>query len=149
MRHGFSVFLLIAAALLYAPRASATNHHDSDRDADLARAAYEAGYRDGYSRGHYDHFRHAEADYRCSDYRRADNGYRHSLGDRELFQAAYRLAFRAGYSDGYRVHPRARVVMEVIFSPNRMDECRGDDDFCEHPRGRHYDRPDRGERGDD
>jgi len=142
--------MLIAAALLYARPASATNHHDSDRDAELARAAYDAGYRDGYSRGRYDHSRHAESDYRCSDYRRADNGYRHSLGDRELFQAAYRLAFRAGYVDGYRVVPRARIVMEVIFSPDRTDECRGDDDFCEHPRGRHSGQPhDRRDRYDD
>jgi hypothetical protein len=141
VRHRIAVFLLIAAALLYVRPASAASHRDSDREAELAHSAYESGYRDGYSRGRYDHFRHAEPDYRCSDYRRADSGYRHSLGDRELFQAAYRLAFRAGYADGYRTRPRARVVMEVIFSPDRMDECRGDDDFCEHPRGHHYGRP--------
>ncbi len=131
--------------MLYVCPAAAANHHDSDRDADLARAAYETGYRDGYSRGRYDHSRRADADYRCSDYRRADNGYRHSFGDREFFQAAYRLAFRAGYSDGYSVRPRAHAVVDVIFSPDRRDECRGDDDFCEHPRGRHYGQA----RGDD
>lgn len=142
MTYRWKLLLLLAAAVTVFEPAAFAHNRDSDRDSEIARAAYESGYRDGYDRGYADHGRRGRFDYRCSDYDRADRGYRRSLGERVRFQVAYRLAFRAGYGDGYRVHPRARVVVNLIFAPDRHDECRDDDDYCgprEHERhhGKH------------
>lgn len=129
-------FLLLLAATAAMMQASAfAKHSNPDRDSAIARAAYERGYQDGYDRGYSDHGRRA-FDYRCRDYDRADHGYERSLGDRVRFQVAYRLAFRVGYGEGYRRHPRARVVVEVIFAPDRHDDCFDDDDYC-RPRHHH------------
>ncbi|HET9839119.1 MAG TPA: hypothetical protein VFR84_12845 [Candidatus Angelobacter sp.] len=131
-----AILLLISCMAALAPSAMA-KHRDDDRDSAIARAAYERGYQDGYDRGYSDHGRRAGFDYRCRDYDRADRGYYRELGERARFQDAYRLAFRAGYGEGYRVHPRARVVVEVIFGPGRHDECREDDRWCGPHRGHH------------
>lgn len=135
--NNFSKLLLLAAAFAVLQPAAFAHGRDPDRDSEIARAAYESGYRDGYDRGYTDHARRGRFDYRCSDYDRADHGYRRSLGERIRFQVAYRLAYRAGYDDGYRIRPRARVVVEVIFAPDRHDECFDDDDYC-RPRRHHH-----------
>lgn len=149
MNYRSKLLLPLIAAFLFLQPSAFAHRRDSDRDSDIARAAYEAGYRDGYNRGYSDHGRRVIFDYRCSDYGRADRGYRHELGERARYQAAYRLAFRAGYGDGYRVRPRARVVISVIFAPGREDDCFDDDDYCdpgpyyrhhhEHERRHHHD----------
>ena len=66
------------------------------------RRGYDAGYRDGLSRGEDDarHRREFRVD-RDGRYRNADNGYRRGDGDRDSYRRTFRQGYEAGYQEGF------------------------------------------------
>jgi hypothetical protein len=97
--------LLVAAGLAIATPAGAQFGNRSGADAyrteGLARAA-DAGYRDGFERGHED--RRDRRSFNYTDersYRNGDRGYEREFGDREAYRRAFRAAYVDGYGDGY------------------------------------------------
>ena len=66
------------------------------------RRGYDAGYRDGLSRGDDDagHRREFRVD-RDGRYRNADTGYRRGDGDRDSYRRAVRQGDEAGYQEGF------------------------------------------------
>ena len=86
------------------------DHNDRGRYArDVERIAHENGYREGREAGESDsrHGRSFEFD-RHSDWRHADEGYRHEYGDKDFYRREFREGFRAGYTDGFNGH-RQRI----------------------------------------
>ena len=64
--------------------------------------AFDAGYRDGITRGQQDHSRNSRSDFRSdNDYRTGDLGYRSTYGDKARYQTQFRDGFERGYEDGF------------------------------------------------
>ena len=64
--------------------------------------AFDAGYRDGITRGQQDHSHNSRSDFRSDNgYRNGDLGYRSTYGDKGGYQTQFRDGFERGYEDGF------------------------------------------------
>ena len=96
--------LLAAGVLVSAPACSAGIYTTSRGGAyqDVARRAYENGYRQGLEEGRDDaRHRRSFSLERHGEYRAAERGYRRDYGDRDPYRVGFRRGFEAGYRDAF------------------------------------------------
>jgi hypothetical protein len=108
MKRHFLVPVLGALALAVAVPASAQWGRPDARPsygyaAEVRRAAYDRGFREGVKEGEKDArsrdpFRYQDE----GDYRSGDVGYNRSYGNINLYRTTFRQGFADGYADGYR-----------------------------------------------
>src|SRR6266699_1906928 len=102
LKHTKTIGLIIAFVLSVSTAQPARDHYGA---LSSKQYGYNFGYQDGYQFGRDSVARGAPYDYRSEDFRYANRGYDHSMGERDDFQHGYRDGYKAGYSDGYNGRP--------------------------------------------
>jgi hypothetical protein len=96
--------LLAAGVLVSAPACSAGIYTTTRAGGygDVARRAYDNGYRQGLEEGRNDARRRRSYSLeRHSEYRNADRGFRRGDGERDPYRVGFRRGFEAGYRDAF------------------------------------------------
>jgi flagellar biosynthesis/type III secretory pathway protein FliH len=94
------------------------------------RLGYDEGYRDGAREGQNDYRSGRGYDLRNAAYRKADDGYRNSIGHRGDYKKGYRQGYEAGYRTAYQGRGDSRF-------PDRYPDSRYPDRY---PDSRYPDR---------